>query len=103
MDYIRKIAKDIASKKPRKELEVHKVEVKKENAIKRKNFDFECVFADWKDIDGLVERLKNALKKFGVNMYDDPRSEGSDMYSFILTKSNLSKKDLLELAKNWGL
>ena len=53
---------------------------------------------DYKDIEGILEELKKALKKFGINMYEDPSVEGSDSYQFYLTKEKLTKKQLNEIS-----
>lgn len=42
-------------------------------------------FEDWKDTEGIIESITNALKEFGLNMVQDPSSEGQDGYSFIIT------------------
>jgi hypothetical protein len=43
--------------------------------------------ADWKDIDGLAESFKEALKPLGILVLEDPIADGSDQYSYILVKA----------------
>lgn len=61
--------------------------------------DVQSITADWKDMEGMVKQIKSALKKFGINVYDDPLAKGSDTYSFYLTKEKLSKAQLDELSQ----
>ena len=56
--------------------------------------DLQTFGGDYKDVEGILDELKKALKKFGINMYDDPSVEGSDSYQFYLSKEKLSKKQL---------
>ena len=62
--------------------------------------DYEIAGADWKDIDGLADAFKEALSILGIYMYDDPSTEGSDWYGFILSKRKLSKDELKSIVRD---
>ena len=51
-------------------------------------------YTDWKDIDGLIDSFENALKEFGIKLIDNPDTEGTDCFSFILLKEKFNKKEL---------
>lgn len=55
------------------------------------------VAADWKDIDGLIDEFKKALKNFGLFMYDDPDFEGTDCYGFIISNEKLIDEQIKKL------
>ena len=53
---------------------------------------------DWKE--GLeLDELAEALKPFGVHVYEDPSCEGSDCYGFLFSKVKLTAADLREWQK----
>lgn len=54
----------------------------------------ETVSADWKDVEGLIDGFRDALKKLGVVMISHPDFEGSDTYGFILSNRRLTKAEL---------
>jgi hypothetical protein len=56
------------------------------------------VGADWKDIDGLAKGFKDAINKsVGKQwVYDDPTTDGSDWYGYIVSDTQLNKKQLRE-------
>lgn len=51
---------------------------------------------DWKDCPDL-EDLQDALEPFGIRVYRDPFTEGSDTYGFILSKEPLNKHELRKI------
>lgn len=63
----------------------------------------EFVVADWKDIDGLIESFEEALKEFGIHMYQDPTLEGSDTYGFLLSSVEMTDEEIAgESEEFWG-
>jgi len=52
------------------------------------------VTADWKDIDGLANAFKKAIRKLGAHIYNHPDFEGSDTYGFIVSDKKLSRKKI---------
>jgi hypothetical protein len=77
-----------------------KVKIDEANA---KSSDWQYVGADWKDMDGLVDNFKKALSKFGIYVYNDPVMEGSSDYGFILSKTKLTKAQVIEKLKEEGM
>lgn len=56
---------------------------------------------DWKERP--YYDIKNILKKFGINMYELPSLEGSDMYGFLFTNKKMNKKEIEEFdCKEFG-
>lgn len=45
----------------------------------------EYVWADWKDISGLAIGFCNAIEEFGLYIIEDPLTEGSDTFGFIIS------------------
>jgi len=56
--------------------------------------EIQHVSSDWKDVEGLIDSYTKVLKKFGINTYEDPLLKGSDMVGVLLSKQNLSEKEL---------
>jgi len=52
------------------------------------------VAADWKDIEGLVDQLKEYLPALGLQVQDDPRYAGSDTYGLIISRSPVSQQQI---------
>jgi hypothetical protein len=50
--------------------------------------------ADWKDIDGLATSFTKALKEYGIFVYVDPTTEGSDYCGCVISDVKLTKKQL---------
>lgn len=64
---------------------------------------FEFVTADYKDFSGFVEQLEKSLKTFGLNMYSDPQTDGSDTIGIIITSHKITDKHLNELSdREWN-
>ena len=61
---------------------------------------YEEVFSECNVCD-LIESFEAALKNFGLNVYEHPSTEGSDMIGLIITRSKLSKKDLKEIEESY--
>lgn len=61
--------------------------------------DMKFVSVDYKDVDGMAKQFQKVLKSFGINMYEDPTTKGSDQYSFFITKEKLSNKQLNDIAR----
>lgn len=61
----------------------------------------ELVCADWKDSDELLSNLKDALKKFGLEMYDSPAAEGSDLISFWIANYKMSERELAKMEEEF--
>jgi len=53
---------------------------------------------DWKEAPS-VEQFQRALEPFGVYVYEDPTSIGSDGYGFIFSDEELSDEELMEVAE----
>ena len=51
---------------------------------------------DWKS-GPTPEELERALKAFGIRVYEDPMSAGTDSYGFIFSNEELTDEDLAEL------
>jgi hypothetical protein len=83
-------------KTPFKEKEPEAVQAVEESK-KTSPKDLQMVEADYKDIDELKSSFIKALKKFGINVYDSPESEGSDTYILYLTKEKLTKSQLKDI------
>ena len=49
---------------------------------------------DWKDMDGAVEALQEALEKIGVRMTPLPALDGTDTYGFLFSDEAPTLKDL---------
>lgn len=45
---------------------------------------------DWKDVDGLIESFRESLKELGIVMVSNPVWEGTDEYSFVLSKEDVT-------------
>lgn len=41
-----------------------------------------------------IAQWKKALRQLGIHMYEDPRFEGSDQCGFILSKEEMTKKEI---------
>ena len=65
----------------------------------KKPKDIQFINADYKEIESMANQFKKALKAFGINMYEDPTTKGSDSYSFFLTKEKLNSKQLNDIAR----
>ena len=52
------------------------------------------VSADYKDMQGLIDSFADAVRKFGLNIVDDPGCEGSDMVGFVISDKPLSESEL---------
>jgi len=73
--------------------------------------DIKCVMFDWKEDPGsvtgeIIEAVNVLLKRrnadFEINIYDDPVTEGSDSYGYILSTDLLTKKEVERLSnKLW--
>jgi len=50
---------------------------------------------DWKGQPSL-EELQSALKPFGLYVYDDPTSEGTDWFGYIISNKKLTTAELKE-------
>lgn len=64
-----------------------------------KNVKF--VHADWKDMIGLIERFEKAIEHFGLFFYDDPQTEGSDTFGFIISDKELNVGELQQLSEKY--
>jgi len=61
-------------------------------------------YADWKDGDGLQEGFIKAIKLLGGFVYEDPMTEGSDTFGYIMSPTKMSKKELKAYSdKMWGV
>lgn len=61
------------------------------------------VTADWKDITGLAEEFISFLESEGYKVYEDPSLEGSDTFGWVISKKDLSKKQLQNASnEHWG-
>lgn len=57
------------------------------------------VGADWKDINGLAESFTKVLEHYGLYVYEDPTTEGSDWYGYVVSDIELNKKELRAAVK----
>lgn len=55
---------------------------------------------DWKEAAS-VEELQEALKPFGIHVYDDPMLDGTDSYGFVFSDHKLSKAELNKIANRF--
>ena len=53
-------------------------------------------FEDFKDIEGIVASIGNSLNKMGIKMIENPLTNDSDGYSFILLKEEFDKEELYQ-------
>jgi len=64
-----------------------------------KNVKF--VYADWKDMNGLINGFEKAIEHFGLFIYEDPQTEGTDTYGFIITDKELNVGELQQLSEKY--
>lgn len=47
-----------------------------------------------------AQQLRSVLDVFGIKVYDDPRTQGGDMYGFILSDQELTPEQVAEWAED---
>ena len=50
---------------------------------------------DWKSNPD-IEELQQALEPFGISVYENPQSEGSDSFGYIFSETELDEEELEE-------
>lgn len=104
--YLGEVEDSAINEKTEQETEVNKPEETIEESINNVlneiegvgENDYVYVSSDWSDIDGLVESAQKAFIQFGLYVYTDPTSEGSDQVGFIVSKIQLSPEQVKKLA-----
>lgn len=60
----------------------------------------EFVQHDWKEFsEAALAQWKRAVKAFGIQVYRDPRCQGSDQFGFILSNRKLSPQAIRYLTR----
>ena len=60
--------------------------------------------ADYKDMEGFMEELEDALRAIGVYMYQDPIVAGSDMYGYVFSNEEMPVEEIRVKAEEyWNL
>jgi hypothetical protein len=68
-----------------------------------KGIKWSSAYWDWKDMEGAIESLHEALAKMGIKMTRAPSSEGSDTYGYIFTKESITPKQAKEIEVENGI
>ena len=63
--------------------------------------EYRLLVFDNEDPEDITEQLTDVLKNLNINIYfyTIPGTEGDSTYSFIVSKTKLSKKELKDIAK----
>jgi len=59
--------------------------------------EVEYISRDWKDTDGLIDDFIAAMECYGLYVYMNPMTVGTDQYSFMIHDEPLSKAELLQI------
>lgn len=60
---------------------------------------YKMASADYKDLEGFIAELRDALGTFDITVADDPSLDGTDMVGVIISRSDIITEDLAKTLK----